>query len=75
MAERVELSYIKTIGDRGSGSEQFDYPEGISSVGIYAYVADKQNSRVQRFNLLNFTIKNTPPSINLPIFPTESYLF
>jgi len=47
----VDFSFIQTIGSYGTGNGQFDNPHGISSDGVYLYVCDLANNRIQKFNI------------------------
>ena len=52
---RAALSFVQNFGSLGSGSGQFNYPAGVTvdSAGN-VYVADYNNSRIERFNPTNF---------------------
>ena len=49
------LSYVQSFGSLGSGSGQFDAPDGVAvdSAGN-VYVADASNNRIDSFNPANF---------------------
>lgn len=51
MAINIDINYIRTIGERGSGDGQFEFPLGLSSVGQSFYVCDSQNGRIQTIGL------------------------
>src|SRR5215469_14938827 len=42
---------LHTWGSKGKGPGQFQVPHGIANDGKVLYVADRQNSRIQRFDL------------------------
>lgn len=44
-------SWVGTVGgSQGSGTSQFNYPEGVAVDAYYIYVADSNNNRVQIFD-------------------------
>jgi streptogramin lyase len=42
---------VRTWGSKGTGPGQFQVPHGIATDGRMLFVADRQNSRIQRFDL------------------------
>lgn len=51
MAINIDINYVKTLGERGSGDGKFEFPLGLSSVGQSFYVCDSQNGRIQTIGL------------------------
>ena len=45
--ESVALSYDRSYGTRGAGLGQFEYPNGITRIGLGLVIADTQNHRMQ----------------------------
>ncbi len=46
---------LRSVGSRGPGPLQFDRPNGIAVFGDYAFVAERDNHRVQVLQLPDFT--------------------
>ena len=46
----LELNFIKSIGSRGNGDNEFKYPRGMCFKKDFLYVCDYLNSRIQIFN-------------------------
>jgi hypothetical protein len=50
-AKNVDISFNNSFGSKGSSAGQFDYPSGITIEGSQMFVVDKQNHRIQVFDL------------------------
>lgn len=44
----ADLEYIAQFGSAGVGDNQFDYPWGICTDGVYVYVTDSGNNRIKK---------------------------
>lgn len=55
-----------TFGERGTGDGQFDFPSGIAQDETYFYVADRQNNRIQRFLISDFSYVDEVGGMLLP---------
>ena len=49
--KKINIFWNAEFGVQGSGNSQFEYPSGICIAASYMYVVDKQNHRVQKFDL------------------------
>lgn len=47
----VNINFDFNFGSNGSGNGEFNYPAGITIANNYIYVVDKQNHRIQYFDL------------------------
>jgi len=47
----VTPTYNSEFGSRGAGNNQFDYPSGCIIASSQLYICDKQNNRIQIFDL------------------------
>jgi hypothetical protein len=58
MSTSVQININTIIGGLGSANGEFNYPSGVVVANSKLYVVDKQNNRIQRFDLLgNFEAK------------------
>lgn len=48
----VDISYNNDFGSQGSGNGQFSYPSGLCVLNNEIFVVDKQNNRIQVFDLI-----------------------
>jgi DNA-binding beta-propeller fold protein YncE len=44
-------AFLRQWGTSGIGNGQFEYPQSLTVVGSYLYVADSVNNRIQKFSL------------------------
>jgi DNA-binding beta-propeller fold protein YncE/uncharacterized protein YmfQ (DUF2313 family) len=47
----IDISFNNSYGERGSANGEFQYPSGITLLNDEVYVVDKQNHRIQVFDL------------------------
>ncbi|RMH73597.1 MAG: hypothetical protein D6675_02150 [Gemmatimonadetes bacterium] len=50
--------FVTEFGHFGSRSEEFNYPTDVATDGLFLYVVDSQNQRVQRFDAKRFTFQD-----------------
>jgi len=51
--ESIAIQYIRSYGERGSSTGQFEYPRGITPVGDSVGVCDTQNNRIVATDLIS----------------------
>ena len=71
-------SWIKAVGTRGNGQNQFSTPHGITSDGDTVWVADRGNNRIQAYDT-NMNFKASYPGIGAPwsvcVTPSKKFLY
>lgn len=50
-SSNVDISYSAQFGSKGTGNGQFKYPHGMCVLNDILYVVDRQNHRIQYFDL------------------------
>ena len=66
----LNLNQLKHFGSEGVGSNQLNYPLGLSCHGDYLYICDRDNKRIQIFSL-DFEYVNTIQLNGLKPYRTE----
>ena len=51
IAQDINIFFDSQFGIKGIGDGQFDYTAGIKIINAQIYVVDKQNHRIQIFDL------------------------
>ena len=66
--ESIAIQYIRSYGERGSSTGQFEYPRGITPVG--ASVCDTQNNRIVSTDLISTFLEK---GVGVLSFPDSIY--
>ena len=68
--------WVKAVGSRGAGANQFNTPHGIASDGQLVYVADRGNNRIQVYDT-NMEWKANYGSVGAPwsVQVTPKYIY
>lgn len=50
-----DLEFLQQFGTSGTGDNQFDYPWGICTDGVYLYITDSDNNRIKKHRADDFS--------------------